>query len=188
MNDIINDSAMTLDQILKLKQEMPAPEEVLDKQRLVEVQYFSFDNKLHRGQIVVDLDLVDDVNDAFELIKNTRFPIESVIPMGSKLMTDDEKSVAANNSSGFSYRNIAKTDRLSNHSFGRAIDINPWLNPYIRSDYYHGGDYDPTAPGTITKDCELVKFLKKRGWEWGGDWTDRKDYQHFQKPVANTAA
>jgi len=23
----------------------------------------------------------------------------------------------------------------------------------------------------------------EKGFEWGGDWTDRKDYQHFELPT-----
>jgi peptidoglycan LD-endopeptidase CwlK len=185
---MIIDSSLRLDQALKLEQEIPAPKEVLDRQRLVDVEYYSFDKKLHRGQIVVDRDLVRNVEDAFDLIKRLRFPIKSVIPIGSKFATDDKKSTALNNSCGFNYRYIAGTDRLSNHSFGRAIDINPWLNPYIRSDYRQGGEYNPTTPGTITADSELVQFFKAHGWEWGGDWIDRKDYMHFEKPAVDVAA
>ena len=44
---------------------------------------------------------------------------------------DDERSMAANNSSGFNFRTIAGPDRSSNHSFGVAIDLNPVQNPYV---------------------------------------------------------
>jgi hypothetical protein len=44
-----------------------------------------------------------------------------------------------------------------------------------------GAVYDPARPGTITGDSFIVKFLKERGWTWGGDWTSLKDYQHFEK-------
>ena len=44
---------------------------------------------------------------------------------------NDEKSMAANNTSAFNYRVISGTTKLSNHSYGMAIDINPRINPYI---------------------------------------------------------
>lgn len=185
MEEVILDSNLTLVDALAQKSEMPAPQEVLDRQRLIDVQYYSFDKKLHQGQIVVDVDLVDDIKDAFDLIKETKFPIQSVIPIGDlKFLNDDEKSVYANNSSGFNFRFIAKTNKFSNHAFGRAIDINPYINPYIRDDYRQpkGVDYNPDLPGALTADGPIVQFFKSRGWEWGGDWTDRKDYQHFEKP------
>lgn len=39
----------------------PAPKSVLESLELVEVRYFSFDGKLHQGQIVVRRDLVEEV-------------------------------------------------------------------------------------------------------------------------------
>jgi peptidoglycan LD-endopeptidase CwlK len=96
----------------------------------------------------------------------------------------------ANNTSGFNYRMIAGTERLSNHARGRAIDINPLLNPCIRGDFVQpaGAAYDPSRPGTLTTDSPVTQFLKARGWIWGGDWASGrdgkplKDYQHFEKP------
>lgn len=182
---IIIDSALTLEQALSQRQELPTPQEVLDRQRLIDVEYYSFDKKFHRGQIVIDQDLVEDVRGAFDLIRQTQFPVHSVIPIGDlRFLSDDEKSANANNSSGFCYRTIAGRDRLSNHAFGRAIDINPYLNPYIRSDYHQpkGVEYDPNVLGAITVDGQLVQYFKSKRWEWGGDWMDRKDYMHFEKP------
>jgi peptidoglycan LD-endopeptidase CwlK len=184
MEEVIVDSAMSREQALRQNPDSPAPQEVLDRQGLIGVEYYSFDTKLHRGQIVVDVDLVDDTKRVFDLIKRRRFPIQSVIPIADpRYNFDDGKSVYANNVSGFNYRFIAGTDRLSNHALGRAVDINPFINPYIRQDYRmpEGVDYDPKAVGAITEDGEIVELFKKLGWEWGGDWTDRKDYQHFQK-------
>lgn len=183
--DIIIDSALTLEQALSQTQELPVPQEVLDRQRLIDVEYYSFDKKLHKGQVVIDKDLVEDIKGAFDLIKHTQFPVHSVIPIGDlRFLSDDEKSMSANNSSGFCYRKIAGRDQLSNHAFGRAVDINPYLNPYIRSDYHQpeGVEYDPSLQGAITADGQLVQYFKGKGWEWGGDWIDRKDYMHFEKP------
>ncbi|OHA47116.1 MAG: hypothetical protein A3A80_01715 [Candidatus Terrybacteria bacterium RIFCSPLOWO2_01_FULL_44_24] len=184
--DIIVDSAFTLEQALKQRQELPVPEEILERQRIVEVLYYSFDDKLHKGQIVVDTSLAVDVKGAFDLIKRIKFPVYSVIPIVDKLfLYDDEKSMSLNNSSGFNYRMIAKTNKLSNHAFGRAIDINPAINPYIREDYRYpeGVEYDSNLPGAMTADGKVVKYFKMHGWAWGGDWTDTKDYMHFEKPI-----
>lgn len=185
MDNLIIDSATILNKAILIKQEQPVPQEILDQQTLLDVEYFSFDGNLHRGQIVVNKDVAEDVRGAFELIKEIKFPIQSVIPIGDlRFLNDDDKSGFANNSSGFNYRNIAKTNKISNHAFGLGIDINPLINPYIRKDYRQGGNYNPLVPGTITADSELVKYFKERGWEWGGDWTDRKDYMHFEKSKA----
>lgn len=183
-NGVIVDSSFTLEKALSLRQAIEPPREVLDRLGIVDVTYYSFDGKLHQGQVVMDKDLLADVKGAFDLMTQTKFPVFSVIPsMDRSFMTDEQKAKTVNNSIGFSYRKVAGTDRLSNHSFGRAIDINPEINPYIKGEYSYGLDYDPAKPGTLTKDSVIVQYFKNRGWIWGGDWTDRKDYMHFEKPL-----
>ena len=183
-NGVIVDSSFTLEKALSLRQAIEPPREVLDRLGIVDVTYYSFDDKLHQGQVVMDKDLLADVKGASDLMTQTRFPVFSVIPsMERSFMTDEQKAKTVNNSIGFSYRKVAGTDRLSNHSFGRAIDINPEINPYIKGEYSYGLDYDPAKPGTLTKDSVIVQYFKNRGWIWGGDWTDRKDYMHFEKPL-----
>lgn len=181
---IIIDANLTLEEVLKQKQAIPAPQEVLNRQRIVEVTYYSFDSKLHQGQIVADVDLVVDIKKAFNLIRKTKFPVKSVIPfVDRRFMSEVEKTASLNNSSVFNYRLIANTNKLSNHALGRAIDINPAINPLIQGDKIRpeGANYDPKVPGTIIGNEEFVIYLKEKGWEWGGDWTDLKDYMHFEK-------
>lgn len=160
------------------------PQSVLDNLRLVNVYYYGFDDKLHKGQLVVHKDIVLDMIEIFELIRESRFPIGKVIPI-SKYGWSDEKSMQDNNTSAFNYRFISGSRVISNHAAGLAIDINPALNPYIKN-----GDslpenciYDTTKAGTILSDSELVKEFKRRGWQWGGDWKSLKDYQHFEKKL-----
>lgn len=161
-----------------------APEEIRKNLRLITVQYYSFDNKLHKGQIVIHKSLTDDVKSLFNIIKEQKFPVARVIPI-VKYRWDDQKSMSDNNTSAFNYRFITGTNKLSYHSFGMAIDINPLLNPYIKDDRVlpEEAEYDPAIKGTITKNSFLVKEFKKLGWAWGGDWKDRKDYQHFEKKL-----
>ncbi len=35
--------------------------------------------------------------------------------------------------------------------------------------------------GMIVKDDACYNAFISRGWEWGGNWKELKDYQHFQK-------
>mgnify|MGYP002377922324 CR=1 FL=1 len=160
-----------------------APQEVLDSMVLLNVEYYNFENQLCKGQIVVNKVLQQDVEDAFKLIKKIKFPIEKVIPI-VKYNWSDDASMEDNNTSAFNYRFVANTTRLSNHSWGRAIDFNPFQNPAI----YKGGSispknakYNTNTRGTLGGDHEIVKFFKSRGWNWGGDWKSLKDYQHFDK-------
>ncbi len=158
------------------------PFNIKENLRLVTVTYYSFDKKLHRGQLVVHKDLVEDVKAIFQYIKNEKFPVAKVIPI-VKYHHSDEKSMHDNNTSAFNYRFIKGKDKLSNHSTGRAIDINPFLNPQITDgvSYPEGAVYNPKVPGSLSVNNPLVKEFKKRGWKWGGNWKSTKDYQHFEK-------
>jgi hypothetical protein len=158
------------------------PKEIKENLRLVDVYYYSFDNKLHKGQLVIDKDLENDIKWIFEMLKEKRFPIKRVIPV-VKYHWSDDKSMKANNSSAFNYRLVANTNRFSNHSTGRAIDINPWQNPQIIDGAASPkrAVYNPKVKGTISKRSLIVRLFKERGWSWGGDWKTRADYQHFEK-------
>lgn len=162
-----------------------APKELLDSIVLLDVVYYSTDNKKHQGQILVHKSVEEDVKYFFQMAMEEKLPIKQVIPIVS-YGWDDDASMSANNSSAFNYRFIAGTTRLSNHSFGKAIDINPYFNPVIYKDppktSPKGAKYKPGNPGVFTADSRIVIEMKKRGWRWGGDWTSLKDYHHFDKP------
>lgn len=166
------------------------PKEIRERQKIVKVKYYSFDKKIHQGQIVVDKDLVEDVKKVFDAALKERFPIYSVIPVSDKKFRkngrwDDDLSMIANNTSAFNYREKTGGGSLSNHAYGRAVDINTFQNPYIKGkiNLPPGAVYNPAAEGTITADSTITKLLLQMGWAWGGDWTALKDYQHFEKPL-----
>jgi hypothetical protein len=99
----------------------------------------------------------------------------------------DRNSMAANNTSGFNCRFKHGTKTLSQHAYGNAIDINPVINPYVSQQTVlpeQGKLYlnrTSSIPGEITHDSAAYKIFKQHGWQWGGDWRNAKDYQHFQK-------
>lgn len=173
-----------------------APTHIIERQRILSVQHFGFDGVVHEGLIVVHEEVAKDVTDFFALAYDIKFPIEKVIPISDKkYQWDDETSMADNNSSGFNYRTIMGTDKLSNHATGRAFDVNPRQNIYVKHDengqemFRHpkGAVYDEQTKGTLTTNHPLVIFMRERGWEWGGDWQRGDgvtDYQHFEKCCA----
>src|SRR6202140_2985409 len=168
------------------------PPEIRKRQKVVELKYYSSDGKIHQGQLVIDGELKRDIKKVFALALKKHFPIYSVIPMSDKRFRkdarwDDELSMEANNTSAFNYREITGGGRLSNHAYGRAIDINTFLNPYIKGDLIlpHGAKYTPMVPGTLTSDNPIVREFLKLGWNWGGNFRRLKDYQHFEKPPKN---
>lgn len=181
------DSQLTRDEALRRNPDFFIPEEVYERQTVVDVIYFSFDGKYHQGQIVVDKELQKDIEDFFNFLLKQKFPIHKAVPVADPLIDfNDAVSMAQNNSSGFNPRVIKNSNppRPSNHAFGRAIDINPWNNPvvYLKDNNRtepEGAVYVMGAPGTLT--AEMIKFLTDRGWNWGGNYNDLKDYHHFDK-------
>lgn len=165
------------------------PDDIRKRQRLVTVKYFSTDGRVHQGQLVLDAELVDDIERVFALALKDKFPIRSVIPIADRRFRkdgrwDDELSMEADNTSAFNYREVTGGGRLSNHAYGRAVDINTFENPYMKGGTVlpHGAAYDPKVAGTFTAESPLVREFLRLGWAWGGNWSDRKDYQHFEKP------
>lgn len=176
---VISDSAFSLEEALAGKE---IPHGVRNHLALASVTYYSFDGLMHEGQLVVHELLVPEIKTIFNELFEMEFPILQVRPIVAYAW-DDNASMAANNTAAFNYRTIAGTDRLSNHSYGLAIDINPLQNPYLQHDgaiVPPGAVYDPAQPGTIT--APVAERFISRGWEWGGNW-ERKDWQHFQKKV-----
>lgn len=179
---IIIDSQMTFEESIEGTQ---APDIIIKNLIILDVEYFSFDNKLHRGQLVIHKELESDLKEIFQIIKDSKFPIEKVIPI-EKYNWSDNRSMEDNNTSSFNYRKVAGKKKLSNHSFGIAIDINPFQNPAVYSDGKIsplGSKYDKKSPGTIIKDSLIYNEFIKRGWTWGGEWNSLKDYQHFEKII-----
>jgi len=158
------------------------PKSIVANLRIVDVYYYGFDDLLHKGQLIVHRDVVLDIIEIFEFIRESHFPVDKVVPI-SKYGWSDEKSMMDNNTSAFNYRYISGTRVISNHASGLAIDINPIQNPYIKNGTSLPTNcvYDTTKIGTLTASSELVKEFKLKGWQWGGDWKSLKDYQHFEK-------
>ncbi len=179
-SSIVTDSDITFEQATA---GLDIPIKIKKNLTLITVLYTGFDDKIHKGQLLIHKKISAEVKEIFDVFLSKRFPIEKVIPI-VEYGWDDNKSMSDNNSSAFNYRTIAGTDKLSNHAHGIAIDINPLQNPFIkgRTVLPKGVKYDKDAKGTITSTSIVVKTFKEKGWEWGGDWKTRKDYQHFEKP------
>jgi hypothetical protein len=149
---------------------------------LLDVEYYSFDEKLHKGQLVLHKRAERDIKEIFEIIRSIKFPVNKVIPV-VKYNWSDEASMNDNNTSSFNYRKVKGQKLLSAHSYGLAIDINPLQNPHIKRNTVQpvNGKYDIKAEGTILNTSRVVQEFRKRGWQWGGSWRSSKDYQHFEK-------
>lgn len=183
-----NDGKIIIDSKLTFQESISgtdAPKNVIDSLVLLDIDYISSDNKLHRGQILVNKSVQNEVKQFFKLLLEEKFPINRMIPV-VKYGWNDDKSMEDNNTSGFNYRVIAGSNRMSKHSYGGAIDINPRWNPVIYRDGKvspPGAIRDKDRPGVLKNDTNGVKYLKEKGWEWGGDYTSFKDWHHFDKDI-----
>lgn len=189
------DGTMSREAVLAQNPDSLAPQHILDSLDILIVEYYGFDDVLHAGQIVVNRSVIQDVKKFFSVALEMKFSIEKVIPISNeKYKWNDEISCDDNNSSGYNYRLIMGTNRMSKHAAGLAFDVNPFQNIFVGYDkngneifrYPKGAVYNEKAKGTLTKNHPLVNLMKESGWEWGGDWkleSGRIDYQHFEKLV-----
>lgn len=158
-----------------------------DDLRRVNVKYWGFDNKSHSdGILIVNKSVANDVCGIFNDLYKAKYPIEK-IKMIDDYKADDEASMTDNNTSGFCYRLVSGTKVLSRHGKGIAIDINPLYNPQVKGGKVYPSISKPYADrsknvkGMIKKGDACYKAFTSRGWKWGGNWKNSKDYQHFEK-------
>jgi D-alanyl-D-alanine carboxypeptidase len=159
--------------------------------RQLTLPYWTFDSKPVTGLLIVHKDVAEAVAQIFSSLYHHGFLIEKMAPV-EEYHGSDDASMAANNTSAFNCRDVTgQPGKFSNHSWGRAIDINPLTNPYVKGDKVlppDGRQYlDRTKafPGSVLADGFAVKQFVKAGWQWGGNWSNPTDYQHFEKPAGN---
>lgn len=155
--------------------------------RLLKLSYWGFDHQTHQGSLIVNKVLAKEIVCIFKALYEHQFPIARM-----QLMDDyqgnDNAAMAANNTSAFNCRQLTgHPGYFSQHSYGRAIDINPIINPYVGKTATLPAegvpfiDRNQTSPGKITKKSYIYKLFSYYGWDWGGHWIDVQDYQHFEK-------
>jgi poly-gamma-glutamate synthesis protein (capsule biosynthesis protein) len=163
----------------------------LRRLRHLRVGFVGFDGAARTGQIVVHAAESRAVVTVFRRLYAARWPIRRM-RLVDHYRGDDDASMAANNTSGFNCRRVAGTTRWSEHSYGRAIDVNPVQNPYVVGSSVSPeagrpyADLDRSADGSrrrgvIRARDVVVRSFRRIGWEWGGRWIHSKDYQHFSE-------
>jgi hypothetical protein len=153
--------------------------------RRVDVGYWGFDGRAHRGALVVNQDVAPSVAVVFTRLFDQRFPIRRMVPIEA-YRGDDDASMRADNTSALNCRNAAQANApaaQSPHANGRAIDLNPYENPWIdprcgcwRPSQYWGTHRD--GVGVVDRGGAAVAAFRASGWIWRG--TDSEpDLQHF---------
>lgn len=177
----IIDSDMSLEEALA---GLEIPENIKSKLTIIDVKYIGYDSLRHRGQLVCDRTVAGDLALVFERLLRDSFPIEKMIPV-VEYSWSDSLSMHDNNTSCFNYRRVVGGHSYSQHSYGRAVDINPRNNPYcLRGDTLCqpvNAVYDTLQRGTIAPQSNVVRYFRELGWHWGGAWRGQRDYQHFSR-------
>jgi len=159
----------------------------LDKLSYLKLKYWDFKAKERVGELIVNSEISSKVCRVFKALYNSGYPIRQM-RLVSDFKANDEASMKADNTSAFNCRLMtgSKT-KWSNHSFGLAIDLNPFENPYISK----SGKVSPKEASKfakrvhinkalLLKDDLAVKAFLNEGFIWGGSWHSVKDYQHFE--------
>lgn len=155
--------------------------------RLVTLRYWGFDRQAHRGRLVVHRDVAEKVVGIFRRLYQVSFPIRQM-RLVDYYGADDRTSMEHDNTSAFNCRwRAGQPGVWSQHAYGRAIDVNPVENPYVWSggvSPWNGAPYVDRSHrrrGMIFHGDAVWWAFRNRSWEWGGDWTSVKDYQHFSR-------
>jgi hypothetical protein len=154
--------------------------------RLLRVSHWGFDGRVHRGRLVVNRDAAAEMLGVMRKLYRLRYPIRQM-HLVDAYGADDHRSMAADNTSAFNCRFVAGSPGVwSEHAYGRAIDVNPIENPYVTDSGYVSppagapfADRSRRAPGLIHRGGPVVEAFAAAGWEWGGNWSWPRDYQHF---------
>ncbi|MCP4323243.1 MAG: M15 family metallopeptidase [Psychromonas sp.] len=166
-----------------------------ERLREVHFDYIDFQGKHNKDGVMVVMDAVAPyVANIFEGLYKQQFPINKAHPI-SNYQGDDNRSMDANNSSSFNYRQVIGNSSLSLHAYGLAIDINPVQNPFIEFSDQGNATFSPVDGAKFAnrkqyrygKDNrkgfaeDVVDLFATNGFiYWGGFWNTPIDYQHFQ--------
>jgi poly-gamma-glutamate synthesis protein (capsule biosynthesis protein) len=160
-----------------------------DELVFLKVPHITFNGEPDTGILIVARSAADNILDAFSDLHAAGFQIQRMDPV-YLFSGSDDRSMDANNTSAFNCRLKTSGSSLSEHSFGKAIDINPIQNPYVKGNTTlpaAGRNFDSPEErahnhsGMIGDGDAVVEAFEKIGWKWGGNWKSAKDYQHFSE-------
>ncbi len=153
--------------------------------------YVGFDGNTYVGEMIVNQKIEAEVLSIFKKLYENHYPIEKMVLI-DEYQADDEASMQDNNTSAFNYRTIAGSTKLSNHSYGMAIDLNPKYNPYVKVNSdgtvfcqpktgMEYADRSQEFDYKIDENDLAYQLFTDAGFTWGGNFQSVKDYQHFEK-------
>lgn len=138
--------------------------------RRVNVDFLNFSGAARRGHLVVNKDVAESVTRVFSRLYEDRFPIRRMRGV-ENYGGDTSKSLRDDNTSGYNCRRLDQINAPvaeSPHANGRAVDINPVLNPWrdlrcrCRSPGPQNASRTPGS-GKILRGGAVFRLLKDAG-------------------------
>ena len=155
--------------------------------RYLRVNYWDYAGYRRRGEMVLNADVVRSAGAAFSELYTRRIPLRSMYRVdrfgwSSRVRgADDHRSMAAGNTSGFNCRDVVNRPGIrSPHSWGRAVDVNTWENPYrSATGLVPNAWWQPRTHPRVawrSRSHTVVEVMTRHGfvWTYGTD-----DSQHF---------
>ena len=146
----------------------------------VKVFYLDYRSVKREGIIEVHKSLKGKVKNIFDSLLKLRFEINQVCSADNR---EDKEIIVNNETTGYNFRKVLGTNKLSNHSFGVCVDINPKDNvvyPSLMQDIYNKNP----DKGVVRR--EVIDVFKNNGFDWGGTmFGDFKDTHHFEHKLNN---
>ena len=157
--------------------------------RYLRLTFRGFDGRAHTGELVVAARVAPQVVQVFRTLYAAAYPIEEMrLPTTADL--DAPPTGDGNNTAAYVCRAVRGSTQLSAHAYGLAIDVNPFLNPYVR-DGTAGSrlvlpelasaylDRSWRRPGMILPGGVVTRAFARVGWTWGGTFSTVTDLMHF---------
>jgi hypothetical protein len=158
----------------------------IDELSYVTMSFWGFDHETHTGEMLVNASVAQEIVGVFKRLFESRFPIEEM-----RVVTREEQHAPptgdTNNTSSFVCRPVTLGSTWSEHSYGLAVDVNPFQNPYARGDLvaperalaYVSRTW--RRPGMVFEGDVATKAFAAIGWGWGGRWSSLRDWMHFSQ-------
>jgi hypothetical protein len=158
----------------------------LEQLAYITMPFRGFDHRRHTGEMIVNAAEAENVVEVFRALYEARFRIEEmrVVTLGEQRAPPTGDT---NVTSSFECRQVTLGTSWSQHSYGLAIDVNPFHNPYVRGDLIAPelasayADRTWRREGMIFEGDVATRAFDAIGWEWGGRWNTLKDWMHFSQ-------
>ena len=151
--------------------------------------FWGFDRERHTGEMIVHSSVARDIVGVFRHLYQARFAIEEmrVVTLREQRRWKTHSTGDTNVTSSLECRRTTLGTSWSEHSFGLAIDINPFHNPYLNGELVAPElataytDRTNRRPGMVLEGDAVTRAFDAIGWGWGGRWSSMKDWMHFSQ-------